>query len=73
MPLYDYRCDANQQVIEVKHRIDEPVTTWQQLCDLAGIETGDTALDAPVTRLITGGNIKVINELPRFDPSILPK
>jgi len=57
MPTYDYKCQANGQVVEVKHRMTETVTTWGQLCELAGIAPGETSQDAPVTRLATGGNI----------------
>ena len=57
MPTYDYRCEANDRVVEVKHGMNEAVTTWGEICDRAGIEPGDTPLDAPVTRLITGGAV----------------
>lgn len=57
MPTYDYRCDANGRVVEVKHRMSEQANTWGELCVLAGIEVGDTPADAPVTRLATGGNV----------------
>ncbi len=57
MPTYDYRCPSNERVIEVKHHMNETVTTWGQLCEMASIEPEDTALDAPVKRIITGSNI----------------
>jgi hypothetical protein len=57
MPTYDYRCDLNAQVIEVSHSMRETLTTWGELCNRAGLETGDTPDDAPVQRLATGGNI----------------
>ena len=57
MPTYDYFCEANGQVIEVSHRMSERMETWQELCDRAGIEPGDTAGEARVQRLISGGNV----------------
>ncbi|GAB0150183.1 MULTISPECIES: zinc ribbon domain-containing protein [Marichromatium] len=57
MPTYDYRCDANDRVIEVSHRMSETLSTWGELCARAGIEPGDTAPEAPVHRLATGGNL----------------
>ena len=57
MPSYDYRCPVNGQVIEVKHRMTEHVQDWGELCALAGIATGDTPADAPVEKLITGGQV----------------
>lgn len=57
MPSYDYRCPANGQVLEVKHRMSESVRDWGQLCALADIEPGDTPSDAPVEKLATGGQV----------------
>ncbi len=55
MPSYDYRCTANGRVVEVKHRMSEALSTWGELCERAGIEPGDTAIDSPVKRIISGG------------------
>jgi hypothetical protein len=57
MPSYDYRCEANDRVVEVKHGMKEKIAAWGELCERAGIEPGDTPADAPVTRLITGGAV----------------
>ena len=57
MPTYDYRCDANGQVVEVRHSMSEQLTTWGELCALAGLEPGATPPDSPVERLITGGQV----------------
>lgn len=57
MPTYDYSCQANGQVVEVNHRINELLSTWGELCTKAGIEPGDTPADSPVSKLATGGNI----------------
>jgi len=55
MPTYDYRCDANGRVLEVRHRMSESLSTWGELCHRAGIDPTDTPTDAPVHRLATGG------------------
>ena len=57
MPTYDYRCEANGRVVEVRHRMNETLSNWGQLCEQAGIDPGDTAADAPVQRLATGGQV----------------
>lgn len=57
MPTYDYKCDTNGETIEVKHRMSEEVNTWGELCELAGIEPGDTAANVPVRRLANGGQV----------------
>lgn len=63
MPTYDYRCDANETIVEVKHKISESVRTWGELCALANVEPGDTPLDAPVKKLATGGQVVNSNNL----------
>jgi hypothetical protein len=55
MPTYDYRCETNGRVVEVRHGMSERLTTWGQLCTQKGMELGDTPPEAPVERLITGG------------------
>lgn len=57
MPTYDYRCEANQQVYEVKHSMSMLLSTWEELCKAAGIEPGDVAPDAKVTKLIGGSGV----------------
>ncbi len=32
MPACDYRCKANAQIIEVRHRMNEVVRDWADLC-----------------------------------------
>ena len=63
MPTYDYRCDANGQVVEVTHRMSESLSTWGELCERAGLQPGATPADSPVHRLATGGNIISSNSL----------
>ncbi len=53
MPRYDYQCEQNGWTVEVSHGIDEKLTRWCEVCERAGIDPGDTPLDAPVERLIS--------------------
>lgn len=57
MPIYEYLCTENKTRIEVLHGIDERVTTWGRLCELAGAALGDTAPDAPVTKVISAPSL----------------
>lgn len=57
MPTYDYLCEANGRVVEVRHRISELFSTWGELCQHNGIALGDTPADAAVKKLATGGNV----------------
>ena len=53
MPYYEYRCTANGRTVEVRHAMNETLTTWAQVARAAGIEHGDTPADAPVERLMS--------------------
>jgi hypothetical protein len=68
MPTYDYLCRANQRIVEVRHRMGETVKTWGELCQLAGIDPGDTPKEAPVEKLITGGNVISSQSLKEAEP-----
>ncbi len=57
MPTYDYRCELNGQVLEVRHSMQETLNTWGDLCQRLGMETGTTPADAEVTKLATGGQV----------------
>jgi hypothetical protein len=57
MPLYEYRCEANGQLIEVQHRMDERLFNWGELCERAGMSTGRTDPEAPVDKLMSAGFI----------------
>lgn len=57
MPTYDYQCDANGQMVEVKHGMNEVVSNWGELCERVGMECGDTPADSPVRKLATGGQV----------------
>ncbi len=59
MPTYDYRCEDNGQVYEVRHPMSLTIANWGELCQVAGIDPGDVAPQASVTRLLrTGGVVK---------------
>lgn len=57
MPTYEYLCEANGRVIEVQHKMADRLETWRELCERAGIATGGTDPEAPVTKLISAGFI----------------
>lgn len=57
MPTYDYLCEANGQVVEVKHSMKDKLSTWGQVCEKAGIDAGTTPADTAVQRLATGGQV----------------
>lgn len=56
MPLYEYLCEANGQIVEVVHGMSERYTTWGELCTAAKLDLGDTPAATPVTKLIGSGN-----------------
>lgn len=57
MPTYDYRCEADGKVYEVKHAMSDNVSNWGELCERTGIDLGGVTPETPVTRLATGGNL----------------
>ena len=63
MPTYDYQCEANGQTVEVRHGMNEQLSNWAELCERAGIATGDTPADSPVRKLVTGGQVVKSNNM----------
>ena len=57
MPTYEYRCAANDRLVEVRHNMAERLATWGELCERAGISPGRTDPAAPVDKLISAGFI----------------
>ena len=55
MPTYDYVCPENGREVTVFHAMSVRLATWGELCDLAAIDAGRTARDAPVERRIGTG------------------
>jgi predicted nucleic acid-binding Zn ribbon protein len=59
MPTYDYRCEANNEIYEVKHAMSASAATWGELCELGGMALDGIPADAPVKKLLnTGGVVK---------------
>lgn len=52
MPTYVYLCDANEASVEVVHSMSDELKTWGELCELAGLDVGDTPANASVHRRI---------------------
>jgi len=69
MPTYDYRCDENDRVVEVHHRMNQKIHTWGELCEVAGIDPGDVDQITPVTRLANGGNVVKSSSLKNSVPA----
>ena len=53
MPLYEYYCASNALTLEVSHAMSEDLTTWGELCERLQHDPGETALDAPIERMIS--------------------
>jgi predicted nucleic acid-binding Zn ribbon protein len=69
MPTYDYLCESNGVRLEVRHKMDEAVATWGDLCRLAGIEPGDTSPQTPVKKLITAAALVDRSTLSNPEPA----
>jgi hypothetical protein len=52
MPIYAYFCADNGETVEVAHSMKTDLSTWGQVCELAGRTPGETARDASVERII---------------------
>ena len=57
MPTYEYLCEANGRVVEVRHKMTERLETWGDLCHRADLSPGKTDPAAPVTKLLSAGFI----------------
>ena len=57
MPYYEYRCAANGRTVEVRHAMSERLETWGQVTAAAGLERGETPVDAPVERLMSMASV----------------
>ena len=68
MPTYEYRCDANDRVVEVSHKMTERLSTWAELCHRAGLDPGRAAGNAAVTKLISGTFISTRQSADRTAP-----
>ncbi|MEJ2692083.1 MAG: zinc ribbon domain-containing protein [Candidatus Thiodiazotropha sp.] len=57
MPTYDYICESNGIRLEVRHKMDQTIATWGELCRVAMKDPGETPPDAAVKKLITGAAV----------------
>ncbi|MCJ8328913.1 MAG: hypothetical protein HRT89_04915 [Lentisphaeria bacterium] len=73
MAFYDYHCDENGQTIEVQHPISDKLANWQELCECAGIQLGETSGDVPVKRLLNGGVIAGTKSQTGYTPAMSRK
>ena len=55
MPNYEYLCEANGRVVEVRHKMNEKLSSWGELCERAELSPGPTDPKAPVRKLISAG------------------
>lgn len=55
MAIYEYHCEANRRTVEVRHGMDEKLTTWGELTERAGIDANGTPPGAPIQRLMSAG------------------
>jgi len=53
MPYYEYHCPSNGRTMEVRHGMNERLSTWSELAERAGTKVGSTPEDAPVERLMS--------------------
>ena len=53
MPYYEYRCGANGRTLEVRHGMEEMVSTWGELVARAGTDPDGTPPESPVERLMS--------------------
>lgn len=59
MPSYIYECQDNQQVVEVRHKMDVVIRNWGELCFAAQIPLGDTDFDAPIRKRMSPPAISI--------------
>lgn len=68
MPTYDYRCEANGQLYEVKHPMSVTVRTWGELRALAGLCDASIPDDAPVAKVLNTGGVVRSSALKNPEP-----
>lgn len=57
MPRYDYTCQFNGRTLEVSHPMSHRVSTWGELCELAGESLGETPAHAGVIKELSTGTL----------------
>jgi len=53
MAVYVYACPTNGQVVEVRHKMNQSIRNWGELCFAAQIPLGDTPFETPVHKHFT--------------------
>jgi len=59
MPRYDYFCAHNGQTVEVRHRMNQVLEMWGEVCYAAQISMGETAFDAEVRKVLSPPGISL--------------
>jgi predicted nucleic acid-binding Zn ribbon protein len=72
MAIYEYHCKANGRTVEVRHGMDEKLTTWGELAERAGMHMEGTPADAPIQRLMSAGVAMTGGSTSRPAPSAGP-
>lgn len=57
MPTYDYRCEANNKVYEVKHAMALSPKNWGELCQIAGMDLKGIPANTPVSKVLNTGAV----------------
>ena len=57
MPTYSYRCEANNQIYEVRHAMDMTISSWQELQPLIHEIDATIPADAAVTKVLMPVNV----------------
>ncbi|RTE67114.1 zinc ribbon domain-containing protein [Amphritea opalescens] len=63
MPTYDYRCETTGDIYEVRHPMTLKISSWADLCDIGGFNSGTIPLNAAVTKLLNTADM--ISHTPR--------
>jgi len=59
MPNYEYVCDDNAAVVEVRHGMHTVIRNWGELCYAAQIPLGDTPFEAAVRKRLSAPGIAI--------------
>ena len=63
MPTYDYHCPANGRIVEVSHKMADRISTWNELCRLAGLPLDGTSGKARVEKLMSASGVVHVGSL----------
>ncbi len=57
MPTYDYRCLLTDERVTVRHSMNTRITSWGELCALAGRDPGAVDPQAAVEKVLSFGGV----------------